>query len=122
MSDVVQRVNGIMAVLAVIGIVAAGAFWGVAGAVGFAGGCVVSFLNFRWMSRMVLAIGAPEADSKKRLPLVLLSGRYLLFAAIGYVIFRYSQVGFLAALAGCFIQIAAVILEAFYELIYAGTP
>jgi hypothetical protein len=54
--------------------------------------------------------------------MVLLAGRYLVFAAVGYVIFRYSEVGFLAALAGCCIQIAAVILEVIYELIYAGTP
>ena len=120
--QLVRRVNRIMAVLAIAGTTIAGVYWGISGAIGFAAGAVVSFLNFRWMSRLVFAIGAPGAESKKPVSAVLLGGRYLLFAAAGYVMFRYSEVGFLAALAGCCIQIAAVILEVIYELIYAGTP
>ncbi len=115
----IVRVNRIMAVLAVAGIIAAGAYWGVAGAIGFAAGSVVSFLNFRWLSRMVLGIGSKPF---KPAPAILLAGRYLLFAAVGYVIVIYSEIGFLAALAGCCIQIAAVILEVTYELIYARAP
>ena len=53
---------------------------------------------------------------------MLLAARYLLFGAVGYAIFIVSETGFMAALAGCCIHIAAVILEVFYELIYAGTP
>ncbi|HZO86640.1 MAG TPA: ATP synthase subunit I [Verrucomicrobiae bacterium] len=117
----VRRVNRIMAVLAVAGIAVAGVYWGVAGALGFAAGAVVSFLNFRWLAGLALALGPREGEARRPWSTVFLALRYLIFAGVGYVIFRYSEVGFLAALAGCCIQIAAVILEVIYELTYAGT-
>jgi hypothetical protein len=110
-----------MAVLTAAGVVAAGAYWGVPGVVGFAAGAAVSFLNFRWMAQVVFAIGAIDRETQKPLKPVsalLLGSRYLLFGAIGYVIFKYSETGFLAALGGCCIHIAAVLLEVIYELIY----
>jgi ATP synthase I chain len=115
----VRRIHIMMVVLAVLGIMVAAFYWGVPGVLGFAAGSVVSFLNFRWMSRIVFAIGT---NRLKPVSALFLGGRYLLFAAVGYAIFVYSETGFLAALAGCFIHIAAVILEVIYELIYAGTP
>ena len=116
--QLVRRVNLFMAALSTLGLAAAGAYWGVAGAVGFAAGTVVSFLNFRWMTAIVMAMGRDNPTEAKPVPALLLGGRYLLFGAIGYVIFKYSETGFLAALAGCFIHIAAVLLEVIYELIY----
>jgi ATP synthase I chain len=115
----VRRIHIIMAVLAAFGIVVAAIYWGISGGLGFAAGSAVSFLNFRWMSRIVSTLGTKEV---KPMPALVLGGRYLLFAAIGYGIFVYSEKGFLAALVGCFIHIAAVMLEVIYELIYAGTP
>ena len=91
--QLVRRVNFIMAALGAIGVVAAAVAWGLAGAIGFAAGAVVAFLNFRWMANMVSALGTPNT---RRISTILLGGRYLLLAAIGYVIFRYSEVGFLA--------------------------
>ena len=117
----VRRVNIIMAGLSAAGVLASGIYWGAAGAIGFSAGAAVSFLNFRWMAAIVFAIGALDATTQKPLKPVsalLLGGRYLLFGAIGYVIFVYSETGFLAALAGCCIHIAAVLLEVIYELIY----
>jgi hypothetical protein len=122
---VIRRVQRIMAALAVAGTVIGGIYWGVPAAAGFAAGSVIAFFNFRWLSRMVLSIGAPDTAPEKRLKPVsamLLAARYLLFGAAGYAIFIVSETGFKAALAGCCINIAAVILEVFYELIYAGTP
>jgi hypothetical protein len=116
-----RRVNLIMALLAVAGVIAAANYAGVAGAFGFAAGSIVSFLNFRWMAAIVFALGAVDPKTQKPLKSVsalLLGGRYLLFGAIGYAILKYSETGFLAALAGCCIHIAAVILEVIYELIY----
>ena len=121
---IVRRLNVMMAALTIPGIVVAGTYWGWAGAVGFAAGAAVSFLNASWMAAIVFSIGAvaPATETQvKPVSALLLGGRYLLFAALGYVIFKYSEIGFLAALAGCFIHIAAVLLEVIYELIY-GTP
>jgi hypothetical protein len=114
------RVYRMMAVIAASGVPAA---WWIAGfeaAIGFGAGAAISFLNFRWLSQLASSIGGPRPY--KRRSAILLASRYLIFAAAGYVIFVYSETGFLAALAGCCIHIAAVILEALYELIYAGTP
>jgi hypothetical protein len=44
--------------------------------------------------------------------------RYLLMFALLYVILSYSEIGFVAALAGCFIHIIAVVLEVVFELTY----
>jgi hypothetical protein len=117
----VRRVNIIMAGLSAVGGLAAAIYWGVAGVLGFAAGSAVSFLNFRWMAAIVFAVGAVDPATQRPLKPVsalLLGSRYLLFGAIGYVIFVYSETGFLAALAGCCIHIAAVLLEVIYELIY----
>ena len=122
---VAGRVKRIMIALTVAGVALALINWGAAEALGFGAGSLIAFLNFRWLSRLVLSIGAPDTAPEKRLKPVsamLLAARYLLFGAIGYGIFIVSETGFMAALAGCCILIAAVILEVFYELIYAGTP
>lgn len=117
MADATRRIYRFMSVLAAVGAVVAYAGWGLAAAVGFLAGTAVAFLNFRWMVGMTMALGT-EA---KPVSAIWLAGRYLIFAAIGYVIFRFSETGFLAALAGCCVNIAAVLLEVIYELIYAGT-
>ena len=44
--------------------------------------------------------------------------RYILFAMVGYVILNYFEANVLAALAGCFVAVAAVILEILLELTY----
>ena len=106
-----------MFALAIGGSIAAGWQWGLPGVIGFAAGCGISFLNFRWMTGLAMSLGGPA----KPVSALLLAFRYLLFAAVGYGIFRFSETGFLAALAGCCVHIAAVILEVIYELIYAGT-
>ena len=70
---------------------------------------------------MVFAIGRTDESTGKPLKpasAVLLAMRYLIFAAIGYAIFRFSADGFVAALLGCCILIIAVISEVIYELIY----
>jgi hypothetical protein len=118
---IVRRLSIMMAALTIPGIVITGIYWGLPGALGFAAGAAVSFLNARWMAAIVFSVGSIDPATQERVktvPALLLGGRYLLFAALGYVIFRYSEIGFLAALAGCFVHIAAVLLEVVYELIY----
>ena len=47
--------------------------------------------------------------------------RYFVFAGVAYGIIKVFEANFLAALAGFFVCVAAVIVEILYELIYAGT-
>lgn len=98
-------------------------WWSWPGFVGFLAGALVSYLNFRWLTRVALALGTVDDGGKPLKPVsaLLLALRYLVFAAIGYGIFIYSGTAFRALLAGVFIHIAAVLVEAIYELIYAGT-
>lgn len=83
-------------------------------------GAAASYLNFRWLERVVGALtGALEARPHPKF--VLLIGlRYLLLAAGAYVIVSFTSLSLPAALIGLFVPIAAVILEIIFELIYAA--
>jgi hypothetical protein len=116
---VARRIYTIMAALTSSGIIGAFVVWGAAEALGFAAGAAISFANAWWMHRVSMSIGQ-EAEKPKGAPLLAVF-RYLMMLGILYVILDYSEPGFLAALAGCFVHIAAVVLEVVFELTY-GTP
>src|SRR6476659_3831616 len=103
---VARRVYVIMLALAGGGIVGAWMLWGPAGAWGFAFGCLISFGNAWWTHRLVMSVG--PGGKKAGAPLIAIF-RYLLMFALLYVILSYSEIGFLAALAGCFTHITAVV-------------
>jgi hypothetical protein len=113
---VARRVYLIMLALAAGGIVGAWMLWGPAGAWGFAFGCLISFGNAWWTHRIAMSIG-PGGEKPGAVSLIAVS-RYLIILALMYVILSYSETGFLAALAGCFIHIGAVVLEVVFELTY----
>ena len=116
---VARRVYMIMAALSTGGASAAWVFWGASGAAGFAGGTVISFANAWWMHRISASLGV---DGKKPAGASALAVfRYLLMLSVLYAILTFSETSFLAALAGCFVHITAVVLEVVYELTY-GTP
>src|SRR5690348_5213686 len=98
---VARRVYLIMLALAGGGIVGAWMLWGPAGASGFAFGCLISFGNAWWTHRTAMSIG-PGGEKPGGASLIAVF-RYLLILALLYVILSYSEIGFLAALAGCFI-------------------
>jgi hypothetical protein len=113
---VARRVYLIMVALAGAGILAAWTLRGPAGAWGFALGSVISFGNAWWTHRVAMSIG-PGGQQPGAASLIAVS-RYLLMFALLYVILSYSEIGFVAALAGCFIHIIAVVLEVVFELTY----
>jgi hypothetical protein len=115
-SAVARRVYILMAALAGGGVAGAYWIWGPEGAMGFLAGVAMSFGNAYWMHRVTQSIGT---DNKKPgAASTLAVFRYLLMAVILYGILNISETGFLAALAGCFVHIAAVVLEVVYELTY----
>jgi hypothetical protein len=83
-------------------------------------GSAASYLNFRWLKRLVDALGA--AASRKPSPrfAIFIGLRYLLLAAAAYVIVNFTSLSLPAALIGLFVPVAAVILEILFELIYAS--
>lgn len=109
-----------MAWLAGGGAVAALALGGWPAAGGFLAGSVASYLNFRWLKRLVEALGPGTAGKPPRARVAVFLGlRYALLGLGGYVILKSSVISLPAALAGLFVSVAAVILEIVFELAYA---
>jgi len=82
-------------------------------------GGAASYLNFRWLKRLVEALGAAARRRPSPRFAIFLGLRYLLLAAGAYVIVNFTSLSLPAALIGLFVPVAAVILEILFELIYA---
>ena len=119
-SRALGRMMRAMAVLAVGGAAAAWVHGGWQWGGGFLAGAAASYLNFRWLKQIVESLGENARRPRRRLA-ILAGLRYVLLAAGGYVILRFSALSLTAALAGLFVSVAAVIFEILFELIYAGT-
>lgn len=111
------RIRAVMLWLTVGGTAAAFFLGGWRPGLGFLAGALASLANFRWLHQLTASLGE-KAPPRKRL-LVFLGLRYLGLVLCGYVIVKVVGLSLTAALLGLFVAIAAVILEVFYELIYA---
>jgi hypothetical protein len=98
------------------GLIAATAWKGWRWGAGWAIGCGVSALNFRWLKQMVDAVGTEGGKPRKA---VFLGLRYVLLGGGAYVILEFSAISLAAAFSGLFVAVAAVILEIVVELAYA---
>jgi hypothetical protein len=83
---------------------------------GFLAGALISGLNFAWLKGVVEGLAGARP---RRWRAVLLAGRYLLFGAGAYVIFRFARASLPAVLAGVFVLTAAVFVEVAVEIAYA---
>ena len=110
------RIGRVAAVLTVAGAVAALIAGGWTAAAGFALGAAVSWLNFRWLKKLVGALGVEQPRSGLA---VLSAFRYLLMGGGAYVIVKYSSVSLRAALAGFLVLTVAVIIEALLQIVHA---
>ena len=110
----IGRMTKWMSWLAAAGVVAARIGWGSRAAVGFALGAGGSYGMFHWLHHFVDALSGKPA--RKRV-LVLFAMRYLLLGAGLYVIFKFSKISLMAALAGLFVSTAAAIAEGVFELL-----
>ncbi len=109
-----RRIARFLVGVAAAGTAVAGAAGGWRWGAGFLIGATAAWFNFRWMKRLVGALGGGPAHSPVRLAL-----RYFLLGGCAYVIVRFSRLPALAAIAGLFVLIAAVFIEIFFELLYA---
>lgn len=88
-------------------------------ALGFLGGCAVSYLNFHWLERGVAAFAERVTDAGSRQSsrgiVLRFLVRYVLMAVAAYVIFTVSPASVYGLFAGLFLPVAAIACEAAYE-------
>jgi hypothetical protein len=111
-----SRIGRSMMVIAAAGTAVALATGGWQGAGGFALGAAISGLNFRWLRKLIDALGG---DAPRRRSSVILGFRYLILGIGAYVILRLIPVNLTAVLAGVFVLTAAVFVEVVFEIVYA---
>lgn len=113
------RISRSMIVLALAFSLAAWLFYGWRVALGFACGCVIAYLNFHWLERVVTALadrvtqaGRPQSSKGVVLRFLL---RYVLMGLAAYAIFSVSPASLYGLFAGLFLPVAAIACEAAYE-------
>ena len=113
------RISRSMIVLALAFSLAAWFFYGWRVALGFACGCVIAYLNFHWLERVVTALadrvmqaGRPQSSKGVVLRFLL---RYVLMGLAAYAILSVSPASLYGLFAGLFLPVAAIACEAAYE-------
>ena len=119
-SGAYTRIFRFMLGLGIIATVAVLARFGTIVAGGFVVGSAIAFVNFHWLKRVVSALAdrassTGEQQSSKGVVLRFLL-RYFLIALGAYAIFKISQDGLYGLLAGLFLPVGAILMEAGYEL------
>jgi ATP synthase I chain len=113
------RLGKIIAALALVGTALAGLRGGWTWALGFLLGTAASYLNYRNLVNIVRSVGTPRGSHQKGAFAWLLF-RLILLVAGAFVIIKFTQINVYAACAGLFVPVAAVILEAIFEITYAS--
>jgi ATP synthase I chain len=124
-SGALDRIRRCMAVLGPLFVVASWWKFGPRPAVGLACGCVIAYVNFQWLKRVITgfvdrATGAATSQSGQGIVFRFLL-RYVLMALGAYVILTVSPASLNGLLAGLFLPVAAIACEAIYELYAALT-
>jgi len=115
-----ERIIRFMLALGIGAAIAVLARFGVAVAAGFLAGCAIAFLNFHWLKRVVSALAerataSGERQSSQGVVLRFLL-RYFLIGVVAYAIFTISRNSLYGLLAGLFLPVGAILMEAVYEL------
>ncbi|MGC2322596.1 MAG: ATP synthase subunit I [Terriglobales bacterium] len=119
-SGAYARIVRFMLGLGIVATVVVLARFGMIVAAGFVVGCAIAFVNFHWLKRVVSALAdrassTGERQSSKGVVLRFLL-RYFLIALGAYAIFKISRDGLYGLLAGLFLPVGAILMEAAYEL------
>ncbi|HVP50591.1 MAG TPA: ATP synthase subunit I [Terriglobales bacterium] len=119
-SGAYARIVRFMLGLAIVATIVVLLRFGMAVGAGFLVGCAIAFLNFHWLKRVVSALAdrataTGERQSSKGVVLRFLL-RYFLIALAAYAIFKISRDSLYGLLAGLFLPVGAILIEAAYEL------
>jgi hypothetical protein len=122
-SGALERIRWFMIGIALFGVLIAFLRFGSRPALGVALGCVIAYLNFHWLKRVVTAMAERITNSGRRqsstgvvLRFIL---RYLLMGIAAYVILSVSPASLYGLFAGLCLPVAAIACEAGYE-VYAA--
>jgi len=111
-----RRLGSFILLLVPPGTVVAAWQWGGGTAAAFAFGGVLAYLNYRWIVAVVDTLVRAQKAEVPRRTYVKLFVPLALLVALLYVIFSRSWVSVAGVLAGLFLMVAGVLLEAAYEL------
>ena len=122
-SGALDRIRGFMVALAPPLIVATWWRFGARSAAGLTVGCVIAYINFYWLKRVISgfvdrAAGSTSSQSSDGIVFRFLL-RYILMAVGAYVILTVSPASLNGLLAGLFLPVAAIVCEAAYEVYVA---
>jgi hypothetical protein len=116
----VERVQRIMIVISIAVLVTAQVYFGWRISLGVAVGCIIGYVNFRWLKSVVAGLadlaaqsGTP-ASSRGGIVMRFLV-RYFLMAILGFVILTVSRESLYGFFAGLLVTVAALLCEAAYE-------
>jgi hypothetical protein len=120
LSAATSRIYRSMAAIAAAGTVVGLVYGGFPVGGGFLVGAIFSILNFWFWHLLVRRIGETGGteEGPRKASTTLFALRYLIFGLVLYGILLYFKASLFAALVGCFVAVAAVILEILVELIY----
>ena len=112
----------VMAMIVIAGVATPAACWrfGWRVGAGVAVGCTLAGINFLWMKRAIQSFAGrlanvPEGEKATRGSATRFVLRYGLIGVAAYVIFKSSVVSLSGVLAGLFLPVAAILVEAGYE-------
>ena len=116
---VLQRIQSLMIVIGMAGLVTAWTLFGWRIAAGFTLGAAIAFLNFYWLKKVVAGIadltlqsGTPASG---RAVVQRFLFRYFLMAVVAFVILTVSRKSLYGLFAGLFLPVTAMLCEAVYE-------
>jgi hypothetical protein len=110
------RIGRTMTVIAALGTGGAWVLGGWKTGGGFLLGSLISGLNYHWLHKLVMSLGA---GARPRYRSVILGFRYLILGGGAYVILKLSPIRLTAVLAGLFVLTAALFVEVIFEIVYA---
>ena len=114
------RIIRFMIALGIVATIAVLVRFGIAPAAGFVTGCAIGFLNFHWLKRVVSALADRATATGERQSstgvVARFMLRYFLIALAAYAIFTISRDSLYGLLAGLFLPVGAILVEAGYEL------
>lgn len=118
-SGAAARITRYMPVLGALGAMLAWWRAGIFFAAGFVVGCLIAYVNFHWLKRVVNALAERVTQSGRseggRAALTRFLFRYALIALAAYAILKISARSLFGMLAGLFLPAAAIVCEAAYE-------